>query len=133
MFSAVAVAGAAGSRPVTGTASPSPRSRSAVWPSSRRSWSRRSGLRSAPAWRCTEVAARGLTGYQREVAERNADAILDAAEDPLRSQGHVNISAIAVQAGVTVYAHFPTWEALLQSAVPRPARGEPVLARPDVR
>ena len=79
------------------------------------------------------MAARGLTGYQREVAERNADAILDAAEDPLQSQGHVNISAIAVQAGVTVYAHFPTWEALLQSAVPRPARGEPVLARPDVR
>jgi AcrR family transcriptional regulator len=57
------------------------------------------------------VTTRDLTGYQREVAERNADAILDAAEDLVRSQGHVNISAVAVQAGVsrvTVYAHFPT-------------------------
>ena len=42
------------------------------------------------------MAARPLTGYQREVAERNADAILDAAEDLQRSQGHVNISAVAV-------------------------------------
>jgi AcrR family transcriptional regulator len=71
------------------------------------------------------MAARPLTGYQREVAERNADAILDAAEDLLRSQGHVNISAVAAQAGVsrvTVYAHFPTWEALLEAAVERAVR-----------
>jgi TetR/AcrR family transcriptional regulator, mexCD-oprJ operon repressor len=71
------------------------------------------------------MATRQLTGYQREVAERNADAILDAAEDLLRSHGQVNISAVAVQAGVsrvTVYAHFPTWEALLEAAVERAVR-----------
>ncbi len=71
------------------------------------------------------AAARGLTGYQREVAERNADAILDAAEDLLRSQGQVNISAVAAQARVsrvTVYAHFPTWQALLEAAVERAVR-----------
>jgi AcrR family transcriptional regulator len=68
------------------------------------------------------MATRPLTGYQREVAERNVEAILDAAEDLLRSQGQVNISAVAVQAGVsrvTVYAHFPTWQALLDAAVER--------------
>jgi TetR/AcrR family transcriptional regulator, mexCD-oprJ operon repressor len=68
------------------------------------------------------AAVRPLTSYQREVAERNVEAILDAAEDLLRSQGQVNISAVAVQAGVsrvTVYAHFPTWQALLEAAVER--------------
>lgn len=68
------------------------------------------------------MAPRQLTGYQREVAERNVEAILDAAEDLLRSHGQVNISAVAVQAGVsrvTVYAHFPTWQALLEAAVER--------------
>jgi AcrR family transcriptional regulator len=71
------------------------------------------------------MAAQRLTGYQREVAERNVTAILDAAEDLLRSQGHANISAVAAQAGVsrvTVYAHFPTWEALLEAAVERAVR-----------
>ena len=71
------------------------------------------------------MATRELTGYQREVAERNAEAILDAAEELLHSQGHVNISAVAVQAGVsrvTVYAHFPTWQALLEAAVERAVR-----------
>src|SRR5579862_1494951 len=71
------------------------------------------------------ATARGLTGYQREVAARNTDAILDAAEDLLRTQGYANISAVAVQAGVsrvTVYAHFPDWEALLEAAVERAVR-----------
>ena len=71
------------------------------------------------------MAGQRLTGYQREVAERNVAAILDAAEDLLRSQGHANISAVAAQAGVsrvTVYAHFPTWEALLEAAVERAVR-----------
>src|SRR6516165_9265797 len=77
-----------------------------------------------------------LTGYQREVAERNVDAILDAAED-LVQQGQANISAVAVQAGVsrvTVYAHFPTWEALLEAAVERAVKhsmGAIADARPD--
>ena len=44
------------------------------------------------------MAARQLTGYQCEVAERNVEAILDAAEELLRSQGHASISAVAAQA-----------------------------------
>jgi AcrR family transcriptional regulator len=71
------------------------------------------------------AAAQRTTGYQREVAERNAEAILDAAEDLLRSQGHASVSAVAAQAGVsrvTVYAHFPTWTALLEAAVERAVR-----------
>jgi AcrR family transcriptional regulator len=66
-----------------------------------------------------------LTSYQREVAGRNVEAILDAADELLASQGHANISAVAAQAGVsrvTVYAHFPTWEALLEAAVERAVR-----------
>ena len=71
------------------------------------------------------AAAQRTTGYQREVAERNVEAILDAAEQLLRSQGHASISAVAAQAGVsrvTVYAHFPTWTALLEAAVERAVR-----------
>jgi len=70
------------------------------------------------------ATAQRPTRYQREVAERNVNAILDAAED-LVQQGQANISAVAVQAGVsrvTVYAHFPTWEALLEAAVERAVR-----------
>jgi TetR/AcrR family transcriptional repressor of mexCD-oprJ operon len=70
------------------------------------------------------ATAQRLTRYQREVADRNVEAILDAAEDLLQ-QGQANISAIAVLAGVsrvTVYAHFPTWEALLEAAVERAVR-----------
>jgi TetR/AcrR family transcriptional regulator, mexCD-oprJ operon repressor len=70
------------------------------------------------------ATAQRLTRYQRQVAERNVDAILDAAEDLVR-QGQANISAVAVLAGVsrvTVYAHFPTWEALLEAAVERAVR-----------
>jgi len=61
-------------------------------------------------------------GYHRDIANRNVDAILDAAEDLLRLEGHATISAVAAHAGVsrvTVYAHFPTWEALLEAAVTR--------------
>ena len=70
------------------------------------------------------AAAQRTTAYQREVAERNVEAILDAAEE-LLAQGHANISAVAAQAGVsrvTVYAHFPTWTALLEAAVERAVR-----------
>ena len=62
------------------------------------------------------------TSYHRKVATRNVEAILDAAEELLRQEGHATISAVAAQAGVsrvTVYAHFPTWEALLEAAVER--------------
>jgi TetR/AcrR family transcriptional repressor of mexCD-oprJ operon len=68
--------------------------------------------------------AQRLTRYQREVAERNVEAILDAAEELVR-QGQANISAVAALAGVsrvTVYAHFPTWQALLEAAVERAVR-----------
>ena len=71
------------------------------------------------------ATAQRLTRYQREVADRNVEAILDAAEELLQSQGHATISAVAVQAGVsrvTVYAHFPTWTALLEAAVERAVR-----------
>jgi TetR/AcrR family transcriptional regulator, mexCD-oprJ operon repressor len=64
-------------------------------------------------------------GYHREIADRNAEAILDAADELIRLQGHANISAVAAKAGVsrvTVYAHFPTWEALLEAAVERAVR-----------
>ena len=62
------------------------------------------------------------TSYHREVATRNVEAILDAAEELLQEEGHATISAVAALAGVsrvTVYAHFPTWEALLEAAVER--------------
>src|SRR5215472_1085001 len=110
---------AAGSRPATGMVSWSPRRSPPRWRSPR------SGPQQAPAWRCTDMAAaQRTTAYQREVAERNVEAILDAAEE-LLAQGHANISAVAAQAGVsrvTVYAHFPTWTALLEAAVERAVR-----------
>jgi TetR/AcrR family transcriptional regulator, mexCD-oprJ operon repressor len=70
------------------------------------------------------ATAQRLTGYQREVAERNVEAILDATEE-LVQRGQANISAVAALAGVsrvTVYAHFPTWQALLEAAVERAVR-----------
>jgi len=70
------------------------------------------------------ATAQRLTGYQRQVSERNVEAILDAVEELLQ-QGQANISAVAVLAGVsrvTVYAHFPTWTALLEAAVERAVR-----------
>jgi TetR/AcrR family transcriptional repressor of mexCD-oprJ operon len=63
--------------------------------------------------------------HQRAIAERNVEAILDAAEELLEERGQASISAVAAQAGVsrvTVYAHFPTWEALLEAAVERAVR-----------
>jgi AcrR family transcriptional regulator len=78
---------------------------------------------------------RRTTAYQREVAERNVEAILDAVGELLQSQGHASISAVAAQAGVsrvTVYAHFPTWEALLEAAVERAVR-QTVAALESVR
>src|SRR5215472_140102 len=104
----------------------SPRRSPPGWLSPPRWRSRRSGPRPAPAWRCTDMAAtQRTTAYQREVAERNVEAILDAAEGLLRSHGHASISAVAAQARVsrvTVYAHFPTWTALLEAAVERAVR-----------
>jgi TetR/AcrR family transcriptional regulator, mexCD-oprJ operon repressor len=64
-------------------------------------------------------------GYHRQIADRNVEAILDAADELLRRDGHASMSAVAAQAGlsrVTLYAHFPTWEALLEAAVQRAVR-----------
>jgi TetR/AcrR family transcriptional regulator, mexCD-oprJ operon repressor len=60
--------------------------------------------------------------HRRATAERNVAAILDAAEELLSQAGPASIAAVAARAGVsrvTVYAHFPTWEALLEGVVER--------------
>jgi TetR/AcrR family transcriptional regulator, mexCD-oprJ operon repressor len=62
------------------------------------------------------------TDRRRAIADRNVQAILDAAEELLRNQAPVTIAAVATQAGVsrvTVYAHFATGEALLEAVVER--------------
>jgi TetR/AcrR family transcriptional repressor of mexCD-oprJ operon len=62
------------------------------------------------------------TDHRRATAERNVQAILDAAEDLLDQRGQPSVSAVATEAGVsrvTVYAHFPTSEALLEAVVRR--------------
>jgi TetR/AcrR family transcriptional repressor of mexCD-oprJ operon len=74
-------------------------------------------------------------GYHQEIAGRNAEAILDAAEELLELEGHATISAVAAQAGVsrvTVYAHYPTWDALLEAAVER-AVGRTMMALESAR
>ncbi len=61
-------------------------------------------------------------GYHRQIADRNAEAILDAVDDLLRQHGHASIAAVAARAGVsrvTVYAHYPTSQSLLEAAVER--------------
>jgi AcrR family transcriptional regulator len=60
--------------------------------------------------------------HRRATAERNVAAILDAAAELLSQPGAASIAAVAARAGVsrvTVYAHFPTWEALLEAVVER--------------
>jgi AcrR family transcriptional regulator len=71
------------------------------------------------------VAAPKTSDYQRLTAERNVAAILDAVENLLERRAQASISAVAAEAGVsrvTVYAHFPTGEALLEAAVERAVR-----------
>src|SRR5260221_11089323 len=68
------------------------------------------------------MTARATASYHQDIADRNIEAILDAAEELLELQGHATISAVAAQAGgsrVTVYPPFPTWDALLEAAVER--------------
>lgn len=62
---------------------------------------------------------------RRAIAERNAEAILDAAERLLQSRAQPSISAVAAEAGVsrpTVYAHFADRERLLEALVERAVR-----------
>lgn len=60
--------------------------------------------------------------HRRAVAERNIDAILDAAEGLLARNAPLSISAVAAEAGVsrpTLYAHFADRETLLSAVVAR--------------
>lgn len=71
-----------------------------------------------------QPATRGAatTRRRRADAERSIEAILDAALDGILAAGEVNVAAIARAAGlsrVTLYAHFPTREELLEAAVNR--------------
>lgn len=58
----------------------------------------------------------------RAIAERNIEAILDAAERLLRQRRDPNISAVATEAGLsrpTVYAHFSDRTRLIEAVVHR--------------
>jgi TetR/AcrR family transcriptional repressor of mexCD-oprJ operon len=62
------------------------------------------------------------TDHRRATAERNVEAILDAAEGLLHEGQAASISAVAARAGVsrvTVYAHFSTREAILEAVIER--------------
>jgi TetR/AcrR family transcriptional regulator, mexCD-oprJ operon repressor len=70
----------------------------------------------------TSGVTRQTTDRRRAIADRNMQAILDAAEELLRNQAPVTIAAVAAQASVsrvTVYAHFATSEALLEAVLER--------------
>lgn len=60
--------------------------------------------------------------HRRAIAERNVEAIIHAAERLLVRGSQASIAAVANEAGVsrvTVYAHFPTREQLLEAVVER--------------
>ncbi|MCW3066127.1 MAG: regulatory protein TetR [Solirubrobacterales bacterium] len=60
--------------------------------------------------------------HRRAVAERNLEAILDAAERLLERRAQASITAVATEAGlsrVTVYAHYKTRVQLLEAVVAR--------------
>jgi AcrR family transcriptional regulator len=78
----------------------------------------------------------GGTDRRRDIADRNVAAILDAAEKLIAARAPVTIAGVAGAAGVsrvTVYAHFPTAEAVLEAVVERAvghAAGALAAARP---
>jgi AcrR family transcriptional regulator len=66
--------------------------------------------------------AEPVVDHRRAVAERNLEAILDAAEGLLERQAALSIAAVAKESGVsrvTVYAHFATLEELVEALVTR--------------
>jgi TetR/AcrR family transcriptional regulator, mexCD-oprJ operon repressor len=77
------------------------------------------------------------TDHRRAIAERNVAAILDAAEALLERHTQASIAAVATRAGVsrvTVYAHFPTREDLLEAIIERAVQRATVAleaAQPD--
>jgi TetR/AcrR family transcriptional repressor of mexCD-oprJ operon len=65
------------------------------------------------------------TDARRAIAERNVEAILDAAERLLRRREEPSISGVATEAGVsrvTVYSHFRDRQRLLEALVDRAVR-----------
>jgi AcrR family transcriptional regulator len=86
--------------------------------------------------------ASAATDHRQATAERNVEAILDAAEDLLRRRAQPTIAAVAKESGVsrvTVYSHFATRADLIEAVVARgtraatdsieearPAEGDPV-------
>lgn len=76
------------------------------------------------------MATRTGTRKRRADAERSISAILDAAVELLGRRPEANMSDIAAAAGVgrvTLYAHFPSREAVLAAALER-ALGETIAA-----
>lgn len=71
------------------------------------------------------MARTDVHDHRRAIAERNLEAILDAAERLLSRREEANISAVASEAGLsrpTVYAHFPDRSRLLEAVVDRAVR-----------
>jgi TetR/AcrR family transcriptional regulator, mexCD-oprJ operon repressor len=69
--------------------------------------------------------AETTTDRRRATAERNVETILDATEALLAGGAVPSTVAVAAEAGLsrpTVYAHFPTREALLEAVVERAIR-----------
>jgi AcrR family transcriptional regulator len=66
-----------------------------------------------------------MADHRRATAERNIEAIVDAAEVLLGRGAAATTTAVAAEAGlsrVTVYAHFPTREELLEAVAERAVR-----------
>jgi TetR/AcrR family transcriptional repressor of mexCD-oprJ operon len=76
-----------------------------------------------------------VTDLRRATAERNVEKILDAAAALLARGASASTTAVASEAGVsrpTVYAHFPTREALVEAVAER-AIARAVVALADAR
>lgn len=82
--------------------------------------------------------AEHVADHRRAIAERNAEAILDATERLLARGSAASIAAVSAEAGVsrvTFYAHFPSRDALLEAVLERAVRAAAAAiaaAEPDV-